>query len=257
MLNLINWRTDFEKNQDNLGSLYHHNSFTSKLSPQLYKARFKAFKNFFLKLGGNLQISGHCYSAPAVPLLSREGGITAGEQVLLNFYHLVQSGKKGEYSDFTPFVEELNVRPVQLDDMDIYFIPVGTNGGLEQVYYFNQEHAVLEQIKTIRDTDISLMFPPQILSCLESEDSKQLKGIYVCVANLYRIQMLFGERGYRNALLRAGGIAEQLHMEVSKITGQREARITSDFYDKEVNKLLDLDGYSEVSLVCVAIHEVI
>lgn len=257
MLNLINWCADFEKNQDNLGSLYHYNSVTSKLSPQLYKARFKAFKNFFLKLGGNLQVSRHCYSAPAVPLLSREGELTAGEQVLLNFYHLVQSGKQGGYSDFTPFVKELHVKPGQLDDMDIYFIPVGTNGGLEQVHYFNQENATLEQIKTIRDADISLMFPPHILSCIESEAHTQLKGIYVCAANLYRIQKLFGERGYRNALLRAGGIAEQLHTEVSKIAGQREARITSDFYDKEVNELLDLDGYSEVSLVCVAIHEMI
>lgn len=66
---------------------------------------------------------------------------------------------------------------------------------------------------------MGLRSSPHIMSCLESEDSKQLKGIYVCTANLYRIHKLFGERGYRNALLRAGAIAEHLHIEVSILAG--------------------------------------
>ena len=73
----------------------------------------------------------------------------------------------------------------------------------------------------------------------------------VMTATFYRNQMKYGERGYRYILLEAGHIGQNIYLS-SQAVGLRCCSIVGSC-DKNIEKLLDIDGITESVIYSVMV----
>ncbi len=93
----------------------------------------------------------------------------------------------------------------------------------------------------------------QILTCAFAQPellSKCSAAIFICGC-FDRVVRKYGERGYRFALIEAGHIAQNISLVASAL--KRKAAPIGGFYDRIVDRLLDLDGTTVSTIYAVLI----
>jgi SagB-type dehydrogenase family enzyme len=130
--------------------------------------------------------------------------------------------------------------------LDVYVLQLPRGGELaEGTYHYHVGEHVLQQVRPrcarqhLRDASI---YPDLVASAA---------SVLAVVADMPRIRVKYGERGYRLALLEAGHISQGVYLTASALG--LGAVALDGFYDDAVHALLDLDGVAQIALMLIAV----
>jgi SagB-type dehydrogenase family enzyme len=127
----------------------------------------------------------------------------------------------------------------------MFLYTIGNERLAEGIYHFNsesQEMVLLERVS----------FQENILPLFVNQELPGKPKLVLFITGFFeRNTLVFGERAYRYTLIEAGRILQNIQL---ICTGQGfSIRNVGEFYDRKVDKLLDIDGvaHSILYLCCI------
>jgi SagB-type dehydrogenase family enzyme len=116
------------------------------------------------------------------------------------------------------------------------------------LFVYDPEGHSCSQIKSISTADIeNLRCAVNVINPLMSE-GLDANWIFI-VGRFARNALLFGDRGYRRTLLEAGAVLEEILQGARQLS--LKALSTSEFDDRDVDAIIEVDGVEEGTLVAV------
>ncbi|MFB9325020.1 hypothetical protein ACFFSY_03675 [Paenibacillus aurantiacus] len=240
-MKFIDWRSDHEVEEDRLALTYHANSNHYPQLDVLTRTRMKMLKRLFTQMNIETTSAKRYFAAARHPSSDTLRDHPLAAAILERLACLQREAVP--FLDFELFREAGGAK---LDSPEVYVVSRSRDTGGFELFYCNPFESLLERVKTVESDRVSALFDPAYVS-------QPARGAVFVTANINRSLKLFGERGYRLSLLEGGRLTERLAAGMAG-TGIALAP-TLAFYDERANELLGLDGFYDVVLSCLIIHE--
>ncbi|UUZ79169.1 hypothetical protein LJK88_28630 [Paenibacillus sp. P26] len=192
-LKFIDWRAEYEGEQDHPAHLYHIQSRRGALDSWKERSRLKTLKAFAAHAGKNIHASKRYFSAPGYSLASPESA-PAGLRPALAVLARLHASPEALAAGLRAAGRSAGAPADALHRPDLYYLDLSE--GEAALYYYCAPTAELQFVRSAEAGQAVRWFP--------AAPPQGAEGLFLCTANLLRRQKLFGDRGYRIALLEAG-----------------------------------------------------
>lgn len=129
--------------------------------------------------------------------------------------------------------------------LETYVVLLRSSGVKPGIYHYNVKYNTLELISKGEYTN-------QIIHATHNQEGITDASMIVLISAVFkRTEIKYGDRGYRYVLLEAGHLAQNIYLIANSMNLYCYTR--GEFFDDELNELLDLDGTYESVIYMVVV----
>ncbi|UUZ94711.1 hypothetical protein LJK87_09400 [Paenibacillus sp. P25] len=155
-LKFIDWRAEYEGEQDHPAHLYHIQSRRGALDSWKERSRLKTLKAFAAHAGKNIHASKRYFSAPGYSLASPESA-PAGLRPALAVLARLHASPEAPLLDYAPLEEALEPPADALHRPDLYYLDLSE--GEAALYYYCAPTAELQFVRSAEAGQAVRWFP--------------------------------------------------------------------------------------------------
>jgi len=133
--------------------------------------------------------------------------------------------------------------------IDLYVIALNVKDLKPGIYIYEpNEHALICMKGGIKKEEVLKCFVPSTITPLHIEN---VSVIIILVSNIWKTLRKYGNRGLKFIFIEAGQISENIHL-IAQSLGCASVDVAA-FYDREIEKLLNIDGISYFVILTILV----